>query len=154
MKRSIITVSAAALLTISLSTGNILAAGSPPTPPKAVSVRVLSVIAPKAVSKTKQVVTVHVRVTGIKLDPTHIGRKNVAGHGHMQLYLDRIPSSAYKKPSLSNVVAVAAGPIFSFSLSSHWLKAARGHHHFIVALAQNNEVLYHGGTSSFTLTVK
>lgn len=155
MKRSIITVSAAALLTISLSTGNILAAGSPPTPPKAVSVRVLSVIAPKAVSKTKQVVTVHVRVTGIKLDPTHIGRKNVAGHGHMQLYLDRIPASAYKKGTLKDTIAVAAGPIFTFILNAHQKKLAAGRHTYLIALAQNNETLYKSvKPASFTLTLK
>jgi hypothetical protein len=119
------------------------------------SVKVLSVIAPKTITKKNQPITVHVRVTGIALDPTHIGRKPVARHGHMQVYLDRIPSSAYKTGDLTKVVAVAAGPTFTFVLSPQWMKAARGRHRYLVALAQNNEELYQGvKPASFSLTVK
>src|SRR5437660_10311413 len=76
------------------------------------SVKVLSVIGPQKIGKTGPAITVHVRVTGVRLDPTHIGRKSVDSHGHMQLYLDRIPAGAYRKADLKQVVAIAAGPTF------------------------------------------
>ena len=124
------------------------------TAKSSMSVKVLLVIPPRAKSKFTEI-TVHVRVTGIKLDPTHIGRKSVAGHGHMQLYLDRIPASAYKKGTLKDTIAVAAGPIFTFILNAHQKKLAAGRHTYLIALAQNNETLYKSvKPASFTLTLK
>jgi hypothetical protein len=118
------------------------------------SVKALSVIAPKTITKKNQAITVAVRVKGLALDPTHIGRKSLARHGHMQIYLDRIPNAAYKQGNLADVVAIAAGPIFTFVLSPQWKAKAHGRHTYLIALAQNNEVLYNVKAASFTLTVK
>lgn len=130
---------------------------APPTPvPQGpMSVRVLSVIAPRPISRKNQAITVQVRVKGIALDPLQIGRKPVKRHGHMQLYLDHIPSSAYSTGDLTKVVAVAAGPTFTFVLAPHWVKAGKGRHRYLIALAQNNDVLYRGvKPARFSLTVR
>lgn len=134
MERSLTTL-AAALLILGLSTTAGCAASYASRPVKvAPQVRMLSVTAPRVITNTSQRITVHVRVSGMTLD--------------------RIPAAAYKTPNLRHVVAVAAGPIFTFTLSRQWRKAAHGKHHYLIALAQNNELLYRAKAARFSLTVK
>jgi hypothetical protein len=163
MMRSLAAISAMALLALGSLTLSGCGSSSTATPTAAptavpkgpISVTVLSVTTPHTITKKHQAITVHVRIRGLALDPTHIGRKPVARHGHMQIYLDRIPQSAYTKGDLSTVLAVAAGPTFTFLLSPQWRIKARGHHRYLIALAQNNEILYaRVKPASFTLTVK
>jgi hypothetical protein len=87
------------------------------------------------------------------LDATHMGKANVGGHGHIQLYLGRIPSNAYVRKNLTQhwLGAVAATTV-TINLAPALVGGA-GKHRLIVALARNNDVLYHVPVASTTITV-
>src|SRR5205823_1201909 len=93
--------------------GAILAVGVLPTtgqaaaaqPGSSMSVRILAPKSHVTIAASKPV-SMHIKVTGIALDLKHIGKKPVAGHGHIQLYLDKVPSDAYKKVDTKNLVVV------------------------------------------------
>src|SRR2546423_8329213 len=101
------------------------------------SVRIVSV-KPATVTKKKADVTFHLRVKGIVFDTAHMGKANVRGHGHLQFYVDRIPSDAYVGKDLLHpwlASLAATSPVLNLSPS---LIGGRGKHRIIVALAQNN----------------
>jgi hypothetical protein len=119
------------------------------------SVAIVSVT-PRTVARTTPTVTFHVqlRVKGIVLDKTHIGKTNISGHGHVQIYVDKIPTDAWTRKDLKqHWLTSLAGTNLRITVPPS-LIGARGTHHLIVALAQNNQVLYHAPTASVTITVK
>ena len=129
------------------------AAPVPPNP--AMSVRVVSAT-PTTVIRKNPTVTfrLQLRVKGIVLDATHMGKANVRGHGHLQLYVDGIPSDAYVRKDLTHHwLASLAATTVTINLAPP-LVGGRGKHRIIVALAQNSSVLYHVPTASTTITAK
>jgi hypothetical protein len=119
----------------------------------AMSVAIVSV-KPATVTAKQATVTLHLRVKGIFLDATHMGKANVGGHGHIQLYLDRIPSDAYVRKDLTQhwLGAVAATTI-GLNLPPAVVGGA-GKHRIIAALARNDDVLYRVPMADTTITVK
>ena len=113
-------------------------------------------LTPKTVIRKNRSVTfrIQLRVKGIVLDPRHIGKANVRGHGHVQVYVDRIPSDAYVRRNLKqHWLASLAGKTLRITVPPALL-GARGQHRLIVALAQNNSILYRVPAASATITVK
>src|SRR5919198_1547318 len=119
-------------------TGHAATAPPPPAAHKpAMGVTIVS-LTPRTVIRKNPFVTfrIQLRVKGMVLDPKHIGQANVRGRGHIQVYVDRIPSNAYARRN-----------------PTHWL-GAPGKHKLFVALAQNNSILYRGPAARTTITVK
>ena len=113
-------------------------------------------VTPTTVTRNNPTVTfrLQLRVKGIVLDPRHIGKANVRGHGHIQVYVDRIPSNAYVRRNLKqHWLASLAGKTLRITVPPALL-GARGQHRLIVALAQNNSILYRVPAASATITVK
>jgi hypothetical protein len=111
---------------------------------------------PRSVVRTNPTVTFHLqlRVKGIVLDKTHIGKTNIRGHGHIQVYVDKIPTDAWVRKDLKqHWLTSLAGTNLRITVPP-MLIGGRGTHHLIVALAQNNQVLYHAPTASIPITVK
>jgi hypothetical protein len=134
---------------------------APPVPPRpavakpAMGVTIVSVT-PRTVIRTNRSVTfrLQLHVRGIVLDPRHIGKANVPGHGHIQVYVDRIPADSYVRRDAKRWLgAPLAGTTLRITVPPT-LIGARGTHRLIVALAQNNSVLYRVPAASATITVK
>jgi hypothetical protein len=125
------------------------AAGAPASP----SIQVLSPSRSFSV-RENGVVPVTVKVSGVKLDPTAMGRGNVAGHGHFHFYIDCVPADAYTKADLEHCWgAASAATTTQFDLSTSHVKVAPGTHLLIIALAQNDHVLYQTPPAVILLTV-
>ena len=149
MKRFLTSLGAAAVLA-----GCLVPLGTQAASPAArMSIKVLPSTGPRTV-RGYQNVRVRLRTSGIVLDARWMGQRNQAGHGHIQVYRDSIPKDAYSRPDRSHNF-LAALPVSSFrlGLSRSRLRSA-GKHKIIVALAQNNFVLYRVPTASFTVNVK
>jgi hypothetical protein len=99
------------------------------------------------------VVTFHLRIAGMVIDK-HVGGKAVTGHGHLQIYLDRIPRDAYTKRDLKNIVNIVAAASYSIGFDAAWIKLHRGRHTLLLTLAGNNDILYRTTPARFSLTVK
>jgi hypothetical protein len=113
-------------------------------------------VTPKTVIRTNRSVTfrLQLHVRGIVLDPRHIGKANVPGRGHVQVYVDRIPADAYVRRDAKHWLgAPLAGTTLRITVPPT-LIGARGTHRLLVALAQNNSVLYRAPAASATITVK
>jgi hypothetical protein len=119
------------------------------------SMRVLPSSGPSAVSLKSRFVTIHLAVSGIRWQ-VHFGltRRSVKGQGHVQIYMDKLPARAYKKADLRNLFSLAASSSFSIEFQRAWIKRHRGKHRLLIALAQNNDVLYPGKPASFGVRVK
>ena len=129
---------------------------SKPTAPKpSMGVTIVSVTPTTVIRKNRSVTfRLQLRVKGILLDPRHIGKANVRGHGHVQVYVDKIPSDAYVRRNLKqHWLASLAGTTIRITVPPT-LIVGLGNHRLIVALAQNNSVLYHVPAASTTITVK
>src|SRR5947208_5177259 len=144
MKRLVTAIAASTMLAASTLvpvTGH--AASTPPR--SSMSVTIVSV-KPSTVTAKHADVTFQLRVKGLVLDATHMGKANVRGHGHIQLYVDGIPTDAYVRKDLKqHWLASLAATTLSLNLSPA-LVGGRGKHRIIVALAQNNDVLYRAPT--------
>jgi hypothetical protein len=132
------------------STATKRATPRPSTSRPAMSVRILSV-KPATVTKKKATVTFHLRVKGLVFDTAHMGKANVRGHGHLQLYVDRIPGDAYARNDLKYWLASLAETTIALNLPPT-LVGGPGKHRIIVALAQNDDVLYRAPVASITIT--
>jgi hypothetical protein len=124
-----------------------------PKPSMGVSIVALT---PRTVIRKNPFVTfrIQLRVKGMVLDPRHIGQANVRGRGHIQVYVDRIPSNAYVRRNPTHWLgAPLAGKTLRITVPPA-LIGSRGKHKLIVALAQNNSILYRVPTASTTITVK
>jgi hypothetical protein len=129
--------------------GNALAAQ-----PRAAMKVVIASVKPTTVTKKHAAVAFRLTVKGITLDAGHMGKANVSGHGHIQLYVDKVPKDAYTKKDLKhNWLASLAAPVFGLNLSPQVL-GSLGKHRIIIALAQNNYVLYRTPTAAVTITAK
>jgi hypothetical protein len=93
---------------------------------------------------------------GINLNMAAMGRKPVQGEGHYHFYVDCIPSAAYSKPhNFGNCWAGAsATPNATFDLSTSPFKISPGTHILLIALAQNNHVLYRANAADIVFTVQ
>jgi hypothetical protein len=129
----------------------------------AMSIAVKKSSHPHTITKKKPTVTFHMKVSGIKLqaeDPRKFCHyQNVKGHGHIQIYLDKIPKAAYKPKApissrLKNRVNYASLKTFTLGLDSQWIKEHKGKHVLRLALSNNKCVLYHVPAASFKLKVK
>jgi hypothetical protein len=98
--------------------------------------------------------TVRLQVRGVTLDPKHLGDPAIPGHGHIQIYLDRIPTDATKHVDMKGIVALTARPSFSLGFTRRWLQLHAGSHRLLVALARNDDVLYPTQAAVFHMTVR
>jgi len=115
---------------------------------------------PHSISSQKDLVTFYFKITGLTMD-THYPGKSVTGHGHVQIYLDKVPSDAYKKKDLHHLAnADVPGKTgkntyaVSIEFDSAWIKEHKGQHVLRVGLAANSMVMYHVPIVSFNLDVK
>jgi hypothetical protein len=121
---------------------------------QSMAVHVLSSTGPRTVSR-HGAITFRVRVSGLKMNPRQIGKPDVAGVGHLQYYLDRIPADAYRRIDLRRSFLAAVGtPTFIFNLKYSPITISPGRHTILIALAQNRYVLYRGPVVRVTITVK
>ncbi len=119
----------------------------------AMSVKIVSA-SPTTISGKHTIVTFHLQASGITLDITNMGKASIAGHGHFQIYVDRIPNDAYAKKDLNHSwLASLTATTVSLNLAPA-LIGGRGTHKIIVALARNDYVLYKVATASVTITAK
>jgi hypothetical protein len=118
------------------------------------SVKVLANSGPSTIAGKQTLVTFHLQVHGLHLDPQHIGKKSAPTHGHIQIYLDSIPADAVTKMDMKNIFAVVGGQDFSIGVTPAWVKKHPGKHTLLIALAQNDYVLYRAKPASFAITVK
>jgi hypothetical protein len=154
MKQSLSTIGAALVLAVMLSPlGARASARSEASHRLSMSVKILSSSGPVTIGR-KKLVTLHLHVQGLMLDAKHIGKNPVVGRGHIQVYLDRVPSDAFKTPDLRGMVAISAGEFFSVDLSRSPARNHPGKHRLIVTLARNNYVLYRTKTPAFSITVR
>jgi hypothetical protein len=133
-----------------------VAGNAAPIPPKPSMGVTIVAVTPKTVIRTNRSVTfrLQLHVRGIALDPRHIGKANVPGRGHVQVYVDRIPADAYVRRDAKRWLgAPLAGTTLRITIPPT-LIGARGTHRLLVALAQNNSVLYRVPAASVPITVK
>jgi hypothetical protein len=155
MNRSIPHLITGALLATVLA----IAVQAPPTtyaavsPKPSVRLALLASSGPHII-RTGTLLTFHLRVSGVILDPEHIGDPAIPGHGHIQIYLDGIPADAARHVDLHGIVAVAASPSFSLGFTRRWLQLHVGGHRFLIALARNDDVLYPLPPAVFRMTVR
>ncbi|HZS94525.1 MAG TPA: hypothetical protein VFA78_07000 [Chloroflexota bacterium] len=126
-----------------------------PAPAKPMSVQILSPKDPVTVSQNGKI-HLKLAIKGLKLNMAAMGRKPVAGEGHYHFYVDCIPSAAYSKPHNfgSCWEGAAAGLNPTFDLASVPVKIPPGTHILLVALAQNNHVLYRANAATLVFTVQ
>lgn len=99
-------------------------------------------------------ISVSVQINGLTLDPKAIGKAPVAGRGHYHFYVDCIPSDAYVKADIATCYAAAAATsTATFDLAKSAVKVTKGTHILLVALANNNHVLYRTPASAILFTV-
>jgi hypothetical protein len=104
---------------------------------------------------TTGVITFTAQIQGFRLSVKHIGKEPISGEGHLQYYLDRIPSDAWSETDYHHGYLMAVGTnIVIFGLKTSRVKISRGRHHILVALAKNDGILYHAPTVQVTVTVK
>jgi hypothetical protein len=101
-------------------------------------------------------IPIQVLVSGVKMDMASMGRRNVPGVGHYHFYVDCIPPAAYVRNN--NLGACWAGATAStktvFDLSTSHVRVTRGTHILLLALAQNDHVLYKAPAADVILTVR
>lgn len=124
-------------------------AASPPPP------RITHVTArPRTVSPNGSILFT-VTVRGLTLDRLHMGSKPVSGHGHLQYYLDRIPSSAYRSfRDRSTFLGAIGTKEFLFRLKQSAVRIKPGRHTILIALARNDYLLLHAPVARVAITVR
>jgi hypothetical protein len=121
------------------------------------SIQVVASTVPRTIQFVKPpgVLTITVRVTGVALDVNALGAAPVDSQGHIQAYLDRIPSAAYQRTDLNFPwLFQVASPIITFRLPAPVLHSKPGSHRFLLALAKNNGVLYGVQPAIVSFTLK
>ena len=99
-------------------------------------------------------ITFHVKVIGIVLDARDMGKAPAPGKGHLQIYVDRIPTTAYTRKVMGRtLLAAAVTSDFTVKLAKSKIRRP-GHHLIIVALAKNNDVLYRLNAAALDVTVQ
>jgi hypothetical protein len=141
------------LLTAGLLAGSARAAV--PQKASSPSIRVVSPTQPVTVPAGGKI-PIQVQVSGIKMDLAAMGRRNVPGVGHYHFYIDCIPSAAYVRNN--NLGACWAGATAStktvFDLATSHVKVTNGTHILLIALAQNNHILYKAPAADVIFTVQ
>jgi hypothetical protein len=151
MKRSMI-LAAVAALSVSVAA---FATTSQAAHPQAAarSIQIVAPSGPLTVGMHGKI-SVSVKINGVTLDPKAIGKAPVAGRGHFHFYVDCIPSDAYVKADIATCYAAAAATSkATFDLSKSAVKITKGTHVLLVALANNNHVLYRAPASAVLFTV-
>jgi hypothetical protein len=116
----------------------------------------ISIVSPKKPVTVKQngKFPLTLKVSGIRLDMNAMGRRNVPGEGHYHYYVDCITANAYQSGLLSGCWAYSATALrTSFDLSQSHIKIKPGTHMLLVALAQNDHVLYRVPAANVIFTV-
>jgi hypothetical protein len=118
------------------------------------SLRITSVTAhPTTVSRHGSILFT-VQVRGLILDRLHMGGKPVAGRGHLQYYLDRIPASAYRSfRDRSSFLGAIGTSAFLFRLTQSAVRITPGRHTILIALARNDYLLYHAAVARIHIKV-
>lgn len=99
-------------------------------------------------------ITFRLLVRGMHLIP-RFGMRPIKDAGHLQLYLDRIPSDAYRRADLRHHwLASLAATTFQLRFPVAVLNGGRGHHTILIALAGTNNVLYRVPAARVTITVR
>ena len=122
------------------------------------SIQITSPMGPVSVASNGKI-TLQVSVHGMTFAPNSIGKAPKAGFGHVHFYIDKIPSGGY------SVGTVAASPqngwagyfasdMAVFDLKKSAVKVGKGTHLLLVALAENNHVLYKAPAAAIVFTVK
>lgn len=118
------------------------------------SIKILSPRDPVTVGPRGSI-PITVRVTGMSLSATQMGRSSFPGQGHYHFYIDCIPPDAYSKADLSHCWAGATAATSTvFSLATSHVKITKGTHLLILALAQNDHVLYKAPAADIVFTVR
>jgi hypothetical protein len=99
-------------------------------------------------------ITFTVSVQSIELSFKDIGKAPVAGEGHVQFYLDRIPRDAWTRRDVHHTFLAAVGtPIAIMRFSHVAVKVSPGRHKILAALAKNNDILYRAPVASVAIRV-
>jgi hypothetical protein len=116
-------------------------------------VSVLPKIGPRTI-RPGGIISFYLRVRGIHLVP-RFGTHPITGAGHLQLYLDGIPTDAYRRADLQHHwLASVAATTFRLRFPLAIVDGRRGHHTVLIALAEANNVLYRVPASRVTITVR
>jgi hypothetical protein len=120
---------------------------------RVMSVRILSPTGPVRVSDGGQI-HLKLKITGLTLNPSAMGRKNVPGQGHYHFYVDCIPANAYRSPDLAGCwKGASADPNATFDLSKSPTRVSPGTHVLLIALARNDHILYRVAPAALVFTV-
>jgi hypothetical protein len=121
------------------------------------TIKVVSNTVPRVLNRAKhpKVFQIGLTTTGVALDVADMGKPPKDSQGHIQAYLDRIPSGAYSKADLRPpwLFTVVSNQVV-FRLPPAIQHAKAGRHRIFLALAKNNDVLFSGvkpTSVSFTL---
>src|SRR5437868_15499064 len=96
MKRILSLLGVAIVSVILLPTVGVQASSISPAPSRLpMRVTILPSSGPHTLTRKRRV-ALHLSVKGLVLDARNIGKKAKPGHGHIQVYFDRIPSDAYR----------------------------------------------------------
>jgi hypothetical protein len=106
-----------------------------------------------------------IRTTGLTPSPNFV--KNAPGQGHVHIYIDCIPPDAYVKPDLASPCWEFQFPKFlsgapggtmtmagQFAPKTARVRLSKGPHLLLVALANNNHVLYRAPASAIVFVLK
>ena len=127
------------------------------------SLRVLAKSGPHVISFKHELVTFYFTIRGMVVHAKYPS-KNIRGEGHVQMYLDKIPSKAYRVKDLANIVSYSAPQkvrggkheyAISIQFDNGWVKEYKGSTHKLkIGLARNNMVMYRVQTATFKLEIK
>lgn len=126
----------------------------------ATSFSVLPKSGPHQLTHKNDLLNLYLKLKGIKL--ARAGAKPKGGQGHIQIYLDKVPSDSYKTADMKNIASVYPAPnqpkpftsSYSIEFDSLWIQSHKGNHTLKIALAKNNDVLYRVPIVSFKIDVK
>lgn len=119
----------------------------------AMRVAVLPKTGPRTI-RPGDIITFRLRVQGIDLLP-HVGTRPIPGAGHLQLYLDRIPTDGYRRADLRHHwLASLAATTFRLRFPAAVVNGSRGDHTVLIALAGTNNILYRVPAALVTITVR
>lgn len=153
MKRIVVVTSALGILMSGAVAFSAHVSAARPNVP-AMSIQLTTPTRPVAVGMHGKI-PINVRIQGMTLAPSSVGKAAMAGMGHYHVYVDCIPADAYVKADISRCYAQAeVSNAAVFNLAKSMVRVTRGEHLLIVALANNNHVLYNTPASAVPFTVR
>lgn len=153
MKRILVATSAFGILLSGVVGFSTHASAAQPKVPM-MSIQITTPARPVAVG-IRGKIPLNVRIQGMTLAPSSVGKGAQAGMGHYHIYVDCIPADGYVRADISRCYAQAAvSNMAVFNLRKSMVRITRGEHLLIVALANNNHVLYNVPASAVPFTVR